>query len=229
MRYAIGGHAVFSDFNLTIEAGESVVLLGESGSGKTTALRMVNALLFPDAGDVLVEGKPTREWDLIRLRRRIGYVIQEGGLFPHWTVARNIATVPRLEGWEEQRITKRVAELLEAAGLPGYGNRYPRELSGGQRQRVGVARALAAEPDLLLFDEPFAALDPTHRSAAQRQFLAAKRTSLFVTHHLHEALRVGSRIVCLKEGKLAMDRPVATVLTDPDPVLAPFLEAERPW
>ncbi len=149
----------------TVEGGETLVLLGRSGSGKTTALKMVNRLLPPTSGEVLVEGRPTAAWDPIRLRRRIGYVIQETGLFPHFTVAENIGLVPRLEGWTPERIAARVNELLEKMGLPSreFAGRYPRELSGGQRQRVGVARALAADPPVLLFDEPFGALDPITR------------------------------------------------------------------
>jgi len=208
--YRIGGREVLRRFNLEIRDGETLVLLGRSGSGKTTALKMVNGLLFPSAGEVLVEGKATTAWDLVRLRRRIGYVIQEVGLFPHFTVARNVGLVPRLEGWEEGKIAARVAELLAEVGLAAaeFGARYPRELSGGQRQRVGVARALAAEPGILLFDEPFGALDPVTRLELQRQFLELRRgmrkTSIFVTHDVREALLVGTRIGLLHEGGLAL-------------------------
>ncbi|HEX2799953.1 MAG TPA: ATP-binding cassette domain-containing protein, partial [Thermoanaerobaculia bacterium] len=189
-------------------AGETLVLLGRSGSGKTTALKMVNALLTPISGDVYVEGTPTREWDPILLRRRIGYVIQEAGLFPHYTVARNVAVVPQLVGWESSRIDARVDELLSLVGLPPeeFRSRYPRELSGGQRQRVGVARALAAEPSLLLMDEPFGALDPVTRRDLQREFRALRRTwtktSLFVTHDVREALALATRIALLHGGRL---------------------------
>src|SRR6185295_4414827 len=153
---------IIHNLNLTVERGETLVLLGESGCGKTTTLKLVNRLYAPTSGDVFVEGKSTRDWDPIALRRRIGYVIQEGGLFPHFTIARNVGLVPSLSGWEQQRIATRVGELLGMVGLdPGrFAERYPRELSGGQRQRVGVARALAADPPLLLLDEPFGALDP---------------------------------------------------------------------
>jgi osmoprotectant transport system ATP-binding protein len=206
--YGIRGKEVLRHFDLEVAAGETLVLLGRSGSGKTTALKMVNALLTPVSGDVFVEGKPTREWDPILLRRRIGYVIQEAGLFPHYTVERNVAVVPRLVGWERGRIEARVDELLSRVGLPPeeFRSRYPRELSGGQRQRVGVARALAAEPSLLLMDEPFGALDPVTRRDLQREFLALRRawtkTSLFVTHDVREALALATRIALLHEGRL---------------------------
>jgi len=184
------------------------VLLGRSGSGKTTALKMVNGLLFPSEGEVLVRGDSTRHWDPIRLKRSIGYVIQEVGLFPHFTVAENVGLVPRLEGWEPQRRDRRVRELLAMVGLAPeqFAGRYPKELSGGQRQRVGVARALGADPPLLLFDEPFGALDPVTRVEVQRQFLTLRRTlaksAIFVTHDVREALLVASRIGLLHEGRL---------------------------
>ena len=206
--YGIRGKEVLRHLDLEVAAGETLVLLGRSGSGKTTALKMVNALLTPISGDVYVEGKPTREWDPILLRRRIGYVIQEAGLFPHFTVARNVAVVPQLVGWERDRIDARVDELLSRVGLPPeeFRSRYPRELSGGQRQRVGVARALAAEPSLLLLDEPFGALDPVTRRDLQREFLALRstwtKTSLFVTHDVREALALATRIALLHEGRL---------------------------
>lgn len=206
--YGIRGKEVLSHFDLEVAAGETLVLLGRSGSGKTTALKMVNALLTPSSGDVTVEGKPTREWDPILLRRRIGYVIQEAGLFPHYTVAQNVGVVPRLVGWERGRIDARVDELLSRVGLPPgeFRSRYPRELSGGQRQRVGVARALAAEPSLLLMDEPFGALDPVTRRDLQREFLKLRKTwtktSIFVTHDVREALALATRIALLHEGRL---------------------------
>jgi osmoprotectant transport system ATP-binding protein len=169
---------------------------------------MVNRLLTPTSGEVLVEGRPTAAWDPIRLRRRIGYVIQETGLFPHFTVAENIGLVPRLEGWSPERIEARVRELLEQIGLPSreFAGRYPRELSGGQRQRVGVARALAADPPVLLFDEPFGALDPVTRLELQKQFLALRnalrKTAVFVTHDVREALMLGTRIGLMCNGSL---------------------------
>lgn len=211
--YGIRGKEVLRHLDLEVAAGETLVLLGRSGSGKTTALKLVNALLSPVSGEVFVEGKPTREWNPIALRRRIGYVIQESGLFPHFTVAQNVAVVPELEGWERSRIDARVDELLARLGLPpeDYRSRYPRELSGGQRQRVGVARALAAEPSLLLMDEPFGALDPVTRRELQRQFLTLRKawtkTSLFVTHDVREALALATRIALLHEGRLEIVAP----------------------
>src|ERR1041384_6888006 len=157
--YEIGGRSILRDVSFEVASGESLVLLGRSGSGKTTALKMTNGLLFPTRGEVLVDGRSTREWDAIRLKRRIGYVIQEAGLFPHFTVARNVGLVPTLAGWPEARVRARVVELLKLVGLEPqrFADRFPRELSGGQRQRVGVGRALAAEPPVLLMDEPFRA------------------------------------------------------------------------
>jgi osmoprotectant transport system ATP-binding protein len=206
--YAVGGRTILDHFALKIEAGETIVLLGRSGSGKTTALKMVNGLIFPTSGQVIVDGKPTTEWDLIKLRRSIGYVIQEVGLFPHFTVKQNVGLVPKLENWEPAKIDQRATELLERVGLPAslYAARYPRQLSGGQRQRAGVARALAADPALLLFDEPFGALDPVTRLELQNQFLELRqtfgKTSIFVTHDVREALRLGTRIALLHQGKL---------------------------
>ena len=208
--YRIAGRDILSHLSLSIEAGETVVLLGRSGSGKTTALKMVNALLLPTSGAVFVEGRSTAEWDPVRLRRGIGYVIQEVGLFPHFTVDRNVGLVPRLEAWPEPKVRARVAELLDQVGLDPaqFAGRYPRQLSGGQRQRVGVARALAAGPRILLFDEPFGALDPVTRLELQRQFLALHRglgrTSLFVTHDVREALLLASRIGLLHNGSLEL-------------------------
>lgn len=205
-----GLSAILRDLSFTVGAAETLVLLGRSGSGKTTALKMVNSLVTPTSGEVLVEGKPTAAWDSIRLRRRIGYVIQETGLFPHFTVAENIGLVPRLEGWGPERIRARVHELLERVDLAPaeFSGRYPRELSGGQRQRVGVARALAADPPVLLFDEPFGALDPVTRHELQRQFLTLRRsfqkTAIFVTHDVREALMLATRIGLMEGGRLAM-------------------------
>jgi osmoprotectant transport system ATP-binding protein len=200
--YSAGGRTVLDNFDLSIEKGETVVLLGRSGSGKTTALKLVNGLIFPASGEVRVEGKPTTEWDPVELKRRIGYVIQEAGLFPHFTVAANVGIVPRLAGWPVEKITSRVQEMLSNVGLAGYAQRYPRSLSGGQRQRVGVARALAAHPTLLLLDEPFGALDPVTRLDLQRQFRALRETALFVTHDIREAILLASRVALLRNGRL---------------------------
>jgi osmoprotectant transport system ATP-binding protein len=208
--YSVPGHSspIISHLNLTVELGETLVLLGESGSGKTTTLKLINRLLLPTAGTVLVEGKSTAEWDPIRLRRRTGYVIQEGGLFPHFTVERNVALVPTLEGWEPPRVDARVKELLALVGLEPaeFAARYPNELSGGQKQRVGVARALAADPPLLLLDEPFGALDPLTRANLQREFVSLtqrlEKTAVCVTHDVREALVLGTRIGLMHAGRL---------------------------
>ena len=201
---------IISNLNLKVLRGETLVLVGESGCGKTTTLRLINLLLLPTTGQVLVEAKPTSEWDPIKLRRQTGYVIQEAGLFPHYTVERNIGLVPALEGWEGDRIKKRVLELLSLVGLDAqrFAQRYPGELSGGQRQRVGVARALAADPPLLLLDEPFGALDPLTRASLQTEFAELSerlgKTAVFVTHDLREALRLGSRIGLMRAGQLVV-------------------------
>ena len=203
-------NTIISNLNLNVTRGETLVLLGESGCGKTTTLKLVNRLYTPTAGDVFVEGKPTRDWDSIALRRHIGYVIQEGGLFPHFTIARNVGLVPALSGWEQQRIRTRVNELLDMVGLNpnSFAERYPRELSGGQRQRVGVARALAADPVLLLLDEPFGALDPLTRSSLQKEFIdltkRLNKTAILVTHDVREALFLGERIALMDAGKILL-------------------------
>src|SRR3954454_18279805 len=217
--YAIGGRAILRDISLSVDPGDTVVLLGRSGSGKTTLLKVANGLVVPDSGSVQFEGRPAADQDRILLRRRIGYVIQEGGLFPHWTVAANVGLVPRLLEWPASKIADRVDSLLSVVGLPpaDFRERYPRQLSGGQKQRVGIARALAADPPLLLLDEPFAALDPITRFDLQRQFLELRRTlgkaALFVTHDVREALMMGTRIALLKDGALEL-------LATPDEFLA---------
>jgi len=227
--YRIGGNLVLDNLSFSVEPGETLVLLGRSGSGKTTALKMVNGLLFPTGGEVRVDGRPTTEWDLIALRRGIGYVIQEVGLFPHFTIERNVGLVPRLEGWPTGRIAARSKDLLEQVGLEPqqFLQRHPRELSGGQRQRVGVARALAADPRLLLFDEPFGALDPVTRLELQDQFLALRnqlqKTSIFVTHDVREALRLGTRIALLDRGRLEVLATPQEFLKSQEPVTRAFL------
>ncbi len=208
--FSLSGTNIITDLNLTVERGETLVLLGESGCGKTTTLKLVNRLFEPSAGEVRVEGKTTTSWDPIVLRRRIGYVIQEGGLFPHFTIARNVGLVPSLAGWEQKRIDERVRELLSLVGLDPdrFAERHPRELSGGQRQRVGVARALAADPPLLLLDEPFGALDPLTRASLQREFAdlttRLRKTAILVTHDVREALILGRRIGLMHKGKLLL-------------------------
>jgi len=205
-----GGPPIIDRLSFHVATGETLVLLGESGCGKTTTLRLVNRLLTPTSGQVLVEEKATTDWDPIRLRRRTGYVIQEAGLFPHFTVTENVALVPSLEKWEPLRIGERVREMLSLVGLDParFADRYPRELSGGQRQRIGVARALAADPPLLLMDEPFGALDPLTRAALQKEFAELKsrlgKTVIFVTHDVREALLLGSRIALMDKGRIVL-------------------------
>ena len=221
---------IISHLNFAVEEGETLVLLGQSGCGKTTTLKLINRLLLPTSGEVRVEGKSTTEWDPIRLRRRTGYVIQEGGLFPHFTVARNVGLVPALEGWDEAKIKQRVNELLSLIGLEAseFAQRYPGELSGGQRQRIGVARALAAEPSLLLLDEPFGALDPLTRASLQRQFAELtrrlKKTAVLVTHDVREALLLGSRIGLMQAGKLLLLETPANFLKSQDKQALAYIE-----
>jgi len=208
VRYQAGGREVLRGVDLTVEENETVVLLGRSGSGKTTLLKMVNGLIAPSSGEVRFGGTPVNAQDPIQMRRRIGYVIQDGGLFPHWTVAENTGLVPTLERWPREKTEARVAELLNAVGLAPatYAARYPRQLSGGEKQRVGIARALAADPPLLLLDEPFAALDPVTRFGMQRHFAELRKafgkSAIFVTHDIREALTLGSRIALLKDGAI---------------------------
>jgi osmoprotectant transport system ATP-binding protein len=199
---------MISELSMAVNSGETLVLLGRSGSGKTTFLRLINRMLAPSTGEVVVEGKSTADWDAIRLRRHIGYVIQEAGLFPHFNVAENVGLVPKLEKWDPASIAERTDELLKIVGLEPkeFASRRPAQLSGGQRQRVGVARALGADPSILLMDEPFGALDPVTRSEMQHEFSELARrlgkTIVFVTHDLREALLLASRIVLLQNGKI---------------------------
>lgn len=224
------GQALLHELNLEVKRGETLVLLGRSGSGKTTTLKLINHLIRPSEGEVRVDGRSTQEWDVIRLRRMIGYVIQEVGLFPHFTVERNIGLVPQIEGWSADRIRQRVQQLLQLVGLDGQlASRYPRELSGGQRQRVGVARALAADPPILLMDEPFGALDPITRAELQREFVALQqrlqKTVVFVTHDLREALLFGTRIALMEAGRLVTVGTPDQFVNSIEPLVAAYVDA----
>jgi len=227
------GRALISGVNLSIRHGETLMLLGRSGSGKTTTLKLINRLLTPTRGQVLVDGRSTAEWDVVRLRRHIGYAIQEAGLFPHYNVRDNVGLVPRLEGWEHERIATRVREVLQLVGLPydQFAARYPDQLSGGQRQRVGLARALAADPQILLMDEPFGALDPITRAEMQHEFLELKKTLsktvVFVTHDVAEALLLGDRIALMDAGVLRGIFSPAEFLRSPADVVQPYVAAFR--
>ena len=217
--YQVDGRLILDKISFDIDRGETLVLLGRSGSGKTTALRLMNRTLEPSSGSITLDGKNIAEMDPIALRRRTGYVIQEFGLLPHWTVEQNVALVPKLLGWPDEKRIARARELLDQVGLQHdeIGSRKPHQLSGGQRQRVAVARALAADPGLLLFDEPFGALDPVTRHEMQQQFLQLRDryhvAAIFVTHDLLEALAIGTRIAVLNCGKLE-------VLTTPEQLFA---------
>ncbi|KPJ86809.1 MAG: ABC transporter ATP-binding protein [Gemmatimonas sp. SG8_17] len=213
--FELGGHRLVGPLDLIVRCGETVVLLGESGSGKTTTLRLVNRLLDPTEGEIRVEGTSTANWNPVHLRRRIGYMIQEVGLLPHLTVEGNVELVPLLQGWPVQRRKERVAELLALVGLPPeqFSHRRPQGLSGGQRQRVGVARALAADPPILLCDEAFGAVDPVTRAALQKEFRSLiqqlEKTVVFVTHDVREALALADRIVVLEHGRSSFVGTVA--------------------
>lgn len=234
-RYPGQREPAIRDLSLTVPAGEVCVLVGPSGSGKTTAMRLINRMIPITSGDILLGGRSVLDRDPRQLRREIGYVIQQVGLFPHQTVGENIATVPRLLGWPKDRIAARVRELLELIGLDPQEmtRRYPSQLSGGQRQRVGVARALAADPPLMLMDEPFGAIDPINRARLQDEFLGlqemVKKTVVFVTHDIDEAIKMGDRIAILREGGVLVqyDTP-REILTHPaDEFVAQFVGADR--
>jgi osmoprotectant transport system ATP-binding protein len=215
-----GGAAILDRFSLRVETGEVLAIVGRSGAGKSTLLKLVNRLLLPQSGAIHVEERDTREWDPIRLRRRIGYVLQDVGLFPHMTVASNVGVVPRLERWSADRTSARVAELLDLVGLPAgqFADRWPDQLSGGQRQRVGVARALAVDPPVLLMDEPFGALDPLTRAELHAEFRRIqqrlRKTVIIVTHDMGEAFALGDRVGVIDEGRLvACDVPSALAVS----------------
>ncbi len=223
-----------ADLSLTVQAGEICVLVGPSGCGKTTAMRLINRMIELTGGDILLDGQSILGRDPASLRREIGYAIQQIGLFPHRSVAENIATVPELLGWDTGRVRDRVAELLELIGLdPALGTRYPAQLSGGQRQRVGVARALAADPPLMLMDEPFGAIDPINRERLQNEFLrlqsVVRKTVVFVTHDIDEAIKMGDRVAVLREGGvLAQYATPQELLTAPaDEFVADFVRSDR--
>jgi osmoprotectant transport system ATP-binding protein len=234
-RYPGRSGAAVNNLSLRIPAGEICVLVGPSGGGKTTAMKMVNRLIEITEGDILIAGRSVRSLDLIELRRGIGYVIQHVGLFPHMSVADNIATVPRLLGWPKAQIRARVSELLELVGLdPTHDrDRYPRQLSGGQQQRVGLARAMAADPSVMLMDEPFGALDPITRDRLQQEFLRLhaeiRKTVIFVTHDIDEAIKMGDRIAILREGGILAqyDTPDAILANPADEFVARFVGADR--
>jgi osmoprotectant transport system ATP-binding protein len=232
--YRVNGREILRGLTFDVAQGKTLVLLGRSGSGKTTALKMVNALILPTSGEVIVENRATTVWNPIELRRRIGYVIQQVGLFPHMTIAQNVATVPQLLGWPGPRIASRVEEMLSLVGLEPaqFLDRYPRHLSGGQRQRVGVARALAADPPVMLMDEPFGAVDPIVRAGLQAELLGILRrlakTVIFVTHDIDEAIRMGDLVAIMKDGRLVQcARPEALLSAPKDAFVADFVGADR--
>ncbi len=231
VNYAVGSTRILTGLDLRIETGEVLVLLGESGCGKTTTLKLINRLIDPTAGEVLVEGRATTEWEPISLRRWIGYVLQDGGLFPHFTVAENVGLVLRLLGRDDRSINSRVGEMLDIVGLApdDFAARYPHELSGGQRQRVGVARALAADPKIVLLDEPFGALDIITRTSLQREFARLVRelgkTAVFVTHDLHEAKLLASRIALMEKGRIVFVGTPAEFASSTVPLAQAYIDA----
>lgn len=228
--FEIDGTTILADVTFDIEAGEVLVLLGESGCGKTTTLKLINRLIDPTAGTVIVEGKATTDWDPIELRRHIGYVLQEGGLFPHFTVAENVGLTLKLQDADPARIAARVREMLALVNLDPskFADRYPHELSGGQRQRVGVARALAADPDIVLLDEPFGALDVLTRTELQKEFASMARemgkTAVFVTHDLHEAQLLASRIALMEKGRVVFLGTPGEFVSSDVPLARAYLE-----
>jgi osmoprotectant transport system ATP-binding protein len=232
-RYPGRAEPAVDRLSLTIAAGEICMLVGPSGGGKTTTMKLVNRLVPLTSGDITIDDRSVASLDVNELRRGIGYVIQQVGLFPHMTIAENVATVPRLLRWERTRTRTRVAELLELVGLePEYGKRYPAELSGGQRQRVGLARALAADPPVMLMDEPFGALDPITRERLQDEFLRlheeVRKTVIFVSHDVDEAIRMGDRIAIIRDGRLVQyDTPDAILAAPADDFVGAFVGEDR--
>lgn len=227
------GKSLLSSLDFTVRTGETFMLVGRSGSGKTTSLKLINRLLTATSGEVRVEGTAVEQWDTVQLRRRIGYAIQDVGLFPHYTVFENVALVPKLERWDGRKIASRVEEVLALVGLPlsEFAGRYPDELSGGQRQRVGLARALAAEPPILLMDEPFGALDPITRAEIQMEFQKLQqklgKTIVFVTHDVSEALLLGSRIGLMEAGRLRGVYSPKEFLETPDASVKAYVDVFR--
>ena len=233
-RFAGSATAAVDDLSLAIGESEICVLIGPSGCGKTTTMRMINRMIEPDGGRIRIAGRDVMQIDAVELRRSIGYVIQQVGLFPHMTIAENVATVPQLLGWDAARTKRRVDELLARVDMDParYRDRYPRELSGGQKQRVGVARALAADPPVMLMDEPFGALDPITRAALQDEFLRLlyelRKTIVFVTHDIDEALKMGTRIAILRAGRLLQfDRPEAILAHPANAFVESFVGGDR--
>lgn len=230
--YRLGnGRVILSNIDLTVRSGEVMVLLGRSGAGKTSAMKLINRLQQESNGTVFVEGRSSRDWDIIKLRRRIGYVVQEVGLFPHYTVERNVGLIPSLEKWPAEKISTRIDEMLQLVDLEPreFRTRFPHQLSGGQRQRVAVARALAGDPPILLMDEPFGALDPVSRAELQTQFKRLQqklqKTVVLVTHDLGEALMLGTRIALFEAGKLAGVYSGGELLESFDPAVAKYVAA----
>jgi osmoprotectant transport system ATP-binding protein len=233
-RYAPGARPAVDSLSLTVPAGEVCVLIGPSGCGKTTALKMINRLIEPTSGEILIDGRGVRDRDPAALRREVGYVIQQVGLLPHLTIGANVATVPKLLGWDKERIRVRVRELLELIGLDPdeFSGRYPAQLSGGQQQRVGLARALAADPPVMLMDEPFSAVDPITRERLQNDFLrlhrALPKTVVFVSHDIDEAVKMADRVAVMRDGMLVQFAPPAELLANPvDDFVADFVGSDR--